>query len=227
MNKLFSAAVAVLTVAVLVLGAARPAAAVSEEQELVEKARFTLERMLADPDYGTMRTLMTDAKGVLIIPSLLKAGFFFGVEGGSGVLLARTAGGGWSYPAFYTLGGASIGFQFGGEAMEVVLLIMNADALNAVLKHQVKLGGDASVAVGPIGAGVEGATTTAIGADIYSFAKAKGLYAGISLEGTVVYGRDGMNEAYYGSGAAARGIILEGRFTNPGADTLRASLAGR
>ncbi len=225
MQKLFSPALALLMAAAVVIGAARPASAISEEQEIIEKARFVTERMLGDPDFGTMHRLLKDAKGVLIIPSLLKAAFFFGAEGGTGVLLGRRADGGWSYPAFYTLGGASFGFQWGGEATEVMLLIMNEGAMEAVLKHQVKLGGDASVAVGPIGAGAEAATTTAIGADIYSFAKAKGLYIGISLEGTVVYGRESLNEAYYGSGATARAIIVEGAHANAGADTLRAALA--
>ncbi len=225
MQKLFSPALALLVAAAVVLGTARPASAISEEQEIIEKARFVTERMLGDPDFGTMHRLLKDAKGVLIIPSLLKAAFFFGAEGGTGVLLGRRADGGWSYPAFYTLGGASFGFQWGGEATEVMLLIMNDDAMDAVLKHQLKLGGDASVAVGPIGAGAEAATTTAIGADIYSFAKAKGLYIGISLEGTVVYGRESLNEAYYGSGATARAIIVEGAHANAGADTLRAALA--
>lgn len=225
MQKLFSPVLALLVAAAVALGAARPAYAVSEEQEIVEKARFVAERMLDDPDYRLMRDLMKDAKGVLIIPSLLKAAFFFGAEGGTGVLLGRRADGGWSYPAFYTLGGASFGLQWGGEATEVMLLIMNDHAMDAVLKHQVKLGGDASIAVGPVGAGAEAATTTAIGADIYSFAKAKGLYAGISLEGSVVYGRETLNEAYYGSGATARAIIVEGKHANPGADILRAVLA--
>ena len=141
MNKLFSSAAAALTVAVLVLGAARPAAAVSEEQEIVEKARFTAERMFNDPDFGTMTDLMKDAKGILIVPSLLKAGFFYGIEGGTGVLLGRTADGRWSYPAFYTLGGLSIGFQFGGQAAEVVLLInfgLNQTSSNALKKPQMR-----------------------------------------------------------------------------------------
>ncbi|MEE9139735.1 MAG: lipid-binding SYLF domain-containing protein [Alphaproteobacteria bacterium] len=225
MRKIFASACAAVMAAAVVVGAAHPASAVSEEQELVEKARFTADRMLKDPDFGTMTDLMKRAKGVMIIPSLLKAAFFFGAEGGSGVLLARRPGGGWSYPAFYTLGGASFGFQFGGEASEVILLIMNDDAMKAVMKDQIKLGADASVAVGPIGAGIEGATTTAIGADIYSFARAKGLYAGVSLEGTVVYGRESYNEAYYGSGATARAILVEGALANAGADGLRAALA--
>lgn len=225
MNKLLAPAAAVLAAALLVAGAARPALAVTDEQEVVEKARFTIDRMLREPDFSAMKRLMKDAKGILIIPALLKAGFFFGAEGGTGVLLARRPEGGWSYPAFYTLGGASFGLQFGGQSAEVVLLIMNDDALDAVVDSQVKLGADASVAAGPVGVGVEGATTTAIGADIYSFAKAKGLFAGISLEGTVVKGRGSKNRAYYGGDATARGI-LEGKFSNPGAEQLRVSLAG-
>ena len=222
MKKLFTWTAAMVAVAVAAT-AARPAAA-GEQQELIDKARYTAERMLQDPDYSTMQRMLRDAKGVLIIPNLLKGGFFFGAEGGTGVLLGRTATG-WSYPAFYTMGGASFGLQIGAEAAEIMLLIMNEDALQAVISNQVKLGADASVAVGPIGAGVDAGVTTNLAADIYTFSKAKGLYGGITVEGNVVAGRTSMNEQYYGTGATARAVVIEDRFQNPGADGLRATLA--
>ena len=151
MNRL--SAFALAAIAILALGQAAPAVA-SEQQELVVKARFTAEKMLKDPDFETLQELMREARAVLIIPNLLKGGFIFGAEGGSGVLLAKTKEGGWSYPAFYTMAGASFGFQFGGQAAEVMLVIRSDGALNALINNQVRLGGDASIAVGPVGAGV-------------------------------------------------------------------------
>ena len=139
-----SVATFVTVLSALVLFAAAPARAASAEQEIVDKARLTAEKLISEKAYGTMVNMMKDAKGVLIIPSLLKGAFIFGAEGGSGVLLARTESGGWSYPAFYTMGGASVGFQVGAQASEVVLLIMNEGALSAVMKNQIKLGGDVS-----------------------------------------------------------------------------------
>jgi lipid-binding SYLF domain-containing protein len=207
------------------LFAAAPARAASEEQEIVDKARLTAEKLLADKNYGTMQSMLKDAKGILVIPSLLKGAFIFGAEGGTGVLLARTESGGWSYPAFYTMGGASVGFQVGAQASEVILLIMNEGALSAVMRNQIKLGGDVSAAIGPVGAGVEGSTTTNLNADIVAFSSTAGLFGGISLEGSVINGREPLNEAYYGSGATARAILVEGKFVNPGADALRAALA--
>jgi lipid-binding SYLF domain-containing protein len=225
MTRPSSVATFAAVLSALVLFAAAPARAASAEQEIVDKARLTAEKLIADKAYGTMVNMMKDAKGVLIIPSLLKGAFIFGAEGGSGVLLARTESGGWSYPAFYTMGGASVGFQVGAQASEVVLLIMNEGALSAVMKNQIKLGGDVSAAIGPVGAGVEGSTTTNLNADIIAFSSTAGLFGGISLEGSVINGRESHNEAYYGSGATAHAILVDGKFVNHGADPLRAALA--
>ena len=137
------------------------------------------------------------------------------------MLLSKSPQGTWSYPAFYTLVGASFGFQIGAKAAEVILLIMNDGALKAVLKNQLKLGADASFAMGQIGAGVEGSTTTNVDADIIAFASGEGLFAGISLQGAVINARESYNEAYYGKGATPTTIILEQKNINPAADELR------
>ncbi|MCW5752361.1 MAG: lipid-binding SYLF domain-containing protein [Alphaproteobacteria bacterium] len=205
-------------------GAAR-AQSVTEEQILVEKAKATVDAFTAQADMEEMRKLLAQARGVLVFPQILKAGFILGAEGGSGVLLGRDGKtGAWTAPAFFTMGAASIGFQAGAEASEVMLLIMSDRALNAVIEHQVKLGADASIAVGPIGKGMGASTTTNLNADIYSFARTKGLFGGVSLDGAIIKARESMMQAYYGQPASARQVVLLRRFEAPHAAPLQQSL---
>ena len=170
-----------------------------EEQQLVEKARHTVESFMDDPNFTWFQGHVKDAKALLIIPQQLKAAFWVGVDGGSGVLVARDEQTGeWSEPAFYILGGLSFGFQFGGEASEVIILAMTQGAVQKLYASSFKLGGDASIAAGPYGAGAEGATSANLNADFLSFSRSKGVYAGVSLEGSIIYANDDSNEAYYG-----------------------------
>jgi SH3 domain-containing YSC84-like protein 1 len=214
-----------LTMAALVLAGGRGAGAASETQELVVKARLTVEKLLSDPDLPALRRWIKRAKGVLIVPSLLKAGFLIGAEGGNGVLLARDDKKGWSYPAFYTLAAGSFGLQIGVQDSEVMFIVMRQSGLVAMLDRNVKLGADASVAVGPKGAGVEGATGLAFNADIYSFAYTKGLFGGVSFEGAVAAERKDMNEEFYGKPVSARDIVIGRKVSNAAADALRRALA--
>lgn len=200
------------------------AAQAGEAQNLVDKARLTVAAFSNDPDMGDMRTLMREARGVMIIPQVLKAGFFIGGEGGTGVLLSRDDGG-WSAPAFYTMGAGSIGLQFGAQASEVVLIFMNERAVDAVLHNRVKLGADASVAAGPVGTGIEAATTTNFRDDIYSYSRSKGLFAGASVEGAVIEPRESLNQEYYGRAVTPEEIVLKRSVDNPGADELQAVLS--
>lgn len=207
-----------------VAGAAR-AQTSSEQQILVDRARSTVESFTAQPDMDTMRHYLARARAVLVFPQILKAGFFVGGQGGSGVLLARDpATGAWSSPAFYTLGGGSLGLQFGAEASEVMLLIMNSKALNAIINNQVKLGADASIAVGPLGKGVEAATTTALNQDILSFARSKGLFAGVSVAGAVINARNSWNQLYYGRKVTAGDVVLRRQAEASGATALIGAL---
>jgi lipid-binding SYLF domain-containing protein len=202
-------------------------AAGAEQEGLVDKARVSVQGFARDQEVGpTVRNLMKSAKAVVIFPSVLKGAFFVGAEGGSGVLLAKGEGGRWSYPAFYTLGGASFGLQFGGQSSEMMLLIMTSKGINSVINNQVKLGGDVSAAVGPVGVGAEASTTTNLRADIYSFSRNAGAYIGASIEGAVIHPRTEWNHEYYGStNATAKGVVLEGKYFNPQADPLREAMA--
>lgn len=205
---------------------AAPARAATDQEELVTDALRTVDMLVQSHDTGPyVRNYLQKAKAVLILPSMLKGAFFVGAEGGTGVLLARGNGGGWSYPAFYVVGSGSFGLQLGGQASQMMLIIMTDKALTAVLDGKVKLGADLSAAMGPVGVGAEAATTINMGADIYSYSLAKGAYLGASVEGAVVYHREQWNFAYYDPAATPRGIVLEGKHANPQADPLRNRLA--
>ena len=202
-----------------------PPAFATEEQTLVDRARLAVDGLLGDSKFETFPKLLAEAKAVLILPELIKVGFIFGGEGGSGVLLVRDAETGrWSYPAFYTMGSGSFGFQIGAQVAEVAFLVMTDGGLEKLMSGKFTLGADASIAAGPVGAGFGAGTTLNIDADIYTFAHAKGAYGGLSFEGAVVVQDDDANEAYYGKAVSTRGILLYGGVRNPHADALRAAL---
>jgi lipid-binding SYLF domain-containing protein len=182
--------------------------------------------MMSDEAFSWLHGYLKSAKGVLIFPQVLKAGFFLGGSGGTGVLLARNeATGSWSEPAFYTVGSVTFGLQIGGEAAEVVMLAMNQKAIDSLLSSSVKLGGDTSIAIGPIGGGAKGAVTIpAVTADFVSFTKAKGLYAGLNLDGSVLAIRDALNSAYYGKMVTPKDIFVFKDVRNSGAYGLRSVL---
>ena len=194
----------------------------SEQQLLVDKARVTFDTFMKDKNQVWLKENLNQAKGLIIIPSLLKAGFFIGGSGGSGVLIVKDEKTGqWSQPAFYTLGAGSIGIQFGAEAAEIIMMVRTQKAVDALFTSSFKLGGDTSIAVGPVGGGVK----SNIVADILSFSRTKGAYAGVSLEGSVIKTKDKWNEAYYGKAVSPVDIIVKRSVRNPGSDSLRSSVA--
>ena len=203
-------------------GAAR---AQSAQQALVDRATLTVQDVFGgDNGNNDAANLLRRARGVMICPRLFKASFFFGGQGGGCVLLGRDGAGSWSAPAFYSLGSGSFGLQIGIQDSELVMIILTEKGLNAVMDSQFKFGADASVAIATIGAGIEGATTTAVGADIVAFSRARGLFAGVSLSGTSLATDTDWNRAYYGQALAARQIVVQMSANNPGADPLRAAL---
>ncbi len=205
-----------------------PAMAVEKAaaQSIVDKAKGTLADFMGDANYSWLHNQLKTAKGVIIFPQIVKGGFFIGGSGGTGILLVRDGTTGkWSEPAFYTLGSVTFGLQIGGEAAEVMMVAMNQKAIDSVLSSSVKLGGDASIAVGPVGGGAKGGVgVPAVTADFVSFAKSKGLYAGLNLEGAVLAVRDSLNQAYYGKMVRPVDIVVKKEVSNPGASELRAAL---
>jgi lipid-binding SYLF domain-containing protein len=193
-----------------VLAAAAPLQAAPDHQSLIDRATATVEDMRNDASFGNSTELLGRAKAVMIVPQLVKGGFMFGAEGGSGVLLARRDGA-WSNPAFYTMGAASFGLQIGIESAELVMFVMTQRALDAWLKNEVKLGVNAGLTVLVVGTAAEAAATTNANVDVIAWARAKGAYAGISLAGSVIKPNKKAIAGYYGKGLAPEQILLKGQ----------------
>jgi lipid-binding SYLF domain-containing protein len=197
-----------------------------EARQLVEKARLTFESFQSDPQMGPgLREIVRKAKGVMIFPQVLRGAFLFGGAGGSGVFLVRWKEGNvWSGPAFYAMGQASFGLQAGADASQAVVVALTDRGVTALMSPSVKLGANASIAVGPVGAGAEAASAN-LSADLVSYTRNKGLYAGLSIEGAVVTSRDDWNRAYYGKGVSPTDIVIERTVSNPQASGLIAAVA--
>ena len=196
-----------------------------EAEQLVEKALLSFQSFMCDENMGAFRDLIRDAKGVMIVPSMLEGAFIVGASGGNGVLLTRDRiDAAWSGPAFYTIGGASFGLQIGGQSSEVILLAMTDRGVTSFLSNSFKLGGDVGVAFGPVGIGASAATAN-LSADIVSFSRSKGLYGGISLDGAVVAVRDGLNKAYFKGDPSPTDILVRHTFKNPHSEMLGGFLA--
>lgn len=173
------------------------AAPTADQIELVRRANGVLEEARHDPEFGNAKELFQNARGVMVVPQLVKGGFWVGGEGGNGILMARH-GNHWSNPAFYTLASASFGLQIGLEVAEVVMFVMSQRALNAWMQDEVKLGGQAGLTVLVVGSNASAAATTHANVDVIAWAKAKGAYAGLTLEGSIIKPRNEWNAAYYG-----------------------------
>jgi len=202
----------------LLFASAGGALAQSEQQTLVDRADKTLSNFLRDPDMTWLQRNIGRAKAVIIAPEVVKAGFIFGGSGGRAVTVARDEKTGkWAGPAFYTMATASVGFQAGVSVSEVVTLVMTEKGLNSLLAPSVKLGGDASVAAGPIGAGAK----SDVVADFVSFSRAKGLYGGLNLDGTVIAISNEWNETYYNKkGVLPPDILIRMSTRSKGGDKL-------
>jgi lipid-binding SYLF domain-containing protein len=200
------------------------AQAQTEQQTLVDRSTLVVQEMMSDNNASEARNLMKKAKGVMVCPRIFKAGFFIGGEGGGCVLVGHNASGGWSAPAFYSMASGSFGLQIGVQDAEMILIVLTDKGLQALLDSQFKFGADASVAVASIGAGVAGATTAALRADIVSFAQARGLFAGISLEGSLLSNKSDWDGAYYGQPMGAQQIVIGMQGQNAGAEPLKEML---
>jgi SH3 domain-containing YSC84-like protein 1 len=197
------------------VGLAYAADEAEKGQKVVDDMTQVFDNLNADPNMGWFRSNLKRAQGVLIMRQY-RAGFIVGASGGRGVMLTRDKHTGeWSQPAFYGQGSGSFGFQIGADRSEIALLIMTERGRDALLTTDVKLGGDISVAVGPVGGGAKAAT-----ADVLSFARTKGLYGGVALEGLVIGPQHKMNKSYYGADVSPLDILVKHEVTNPGADKL-------
>jgi SH3 domain-containing YSC84-like protein 1 len=179
-----------------------------------EKAARVFREIMSTPDKGIPQELLENAECVAVFPSVIKAGFIFGGRGGRGVASCRTAKG-WSAPAFFNLGGGSFGLQIGAQSTDFVLLFMNKDGLNSLLSDKFTLGGDASVAAGPVGRQAGASTDLKLNAQILSYSRSKGLFAGLELKGVVISpDKDDMRDVY-GEGVTAKEVLKENKVTAP------------
>jgi len=190
-----------------------------EAERVVEKAYWVIQNFMNDPNLEACRELLKKAKGVFIIPDLLKGAFIVGASGGTGLILVREKTTTWEGPAFYTLGGASFGLQIGGQASDVVILAMTDRGVSSFLTNSFKLGADVGVAVGPVGLGASAGTAN-LSADLISFSRSKGLYGGVALDGSVVAVRDSLNHAFYGHQVSPTDILVRHEAKSPQAHRL-------
>ncbi len=207
-----------LLVCLMTSGAAR---AQGEQQQVVDRATLAAQEMLNNRDGTDAQSILRQARAVMICPQVFRAGFLLGGQGGSCVLVARDAANSWSAPAFYGMGGGSIGFQAGIQDAQVMLFIMSDKGLVAVMDSQFKLGADASGTFVDMGGGIEGATTAALRADIVGFTRARGLFAGIALGGSLMSTKSDWNQAYYNRAVAPQQIVVGMEVSNSAADPLR------
>lgn len=210
------------SLALVLVTAAGATFAQADQRKLVDAADQTFQNFLRDPDMTWLQQNIGRAKGVLIAPEVAKAGFIFGGSGGRAVLVARDGRTGkWVGPAFYTMATASVGFQAGISVSEMLTLVMTDKALNSLLSDSIKLGPDASIAAGPVGAGAKADVVT----DLVSYSRSKGIYGGVNLDGTVVAVSREWNESFYGKPVTAPDILVRMSAHNKSADKLIADVA--
>jgi lipid-binding SYLF domain-containing protein len=200
-----------------------------KEEDRVRESGEVLKEILAIPD-NIPQDLLDKAECLVVLPSVKKGAFGIGGSYGRGVMICRGGEhytGRWGSPALYALEGLSIGFQLGGQATDFVLLVMNPSGAKSLLSSKVKLGADASAAAGPKGRTTEGATDIVMKAEILSYSRNKGLFAGVSLEGSTLRSDGSANEKLYGQNLSAKEIIREGKVKPPAAAQDLISLLNR
>ncbi len=217
MNRWKKTVVAALALAPMAF--AVPGADDVKETDRIHNAGTVIQEILDIPD-DIPQDLLDKARCVVVLPSVLKAAFIAGGSYGRGVMVCRTGKdftGPWGAPAMYALEGGSVGFQIGGEATDFVILIMNNRGVESLLHSKVKLGGDASVAAGPKGRTASADTDAFMRAEMLSYSRSRGVFAGVSLEGSTLRPDEDANRKVYGADASAARIITESKFESPAA----------
>jgi len=188
----------------------------AKAQSKVDDARAVIVEVMSNPDKGIPPDLLRKVSAVAIFPGVVKAGFVFGGKYGRGVVLMHNKQRNtWSAPAFYSIGAGSIGWQIGVQSTDLVLLIRSQRGLKSLLNSEFTLGADAAVAAGPVGRRAEASTDVAMKAEILSYSRSRGLFAGVSLEGAKINALDSYNRAYYGKTLSPRDILLRGKGLAP------------
>jgi lipid-binding SYLF domain-containing protein len=206
-----------LLATILVCMCALPSAGQKKEHERLDEAASVMKEVLGMPE-GIPKDLLNKAECVVVYPSVKKAAFIVGASYGRGVIVCRSGkefNGPWSAPAMFALEGGSFGLQVGGQATDFVLLIMNESGANSVMSSKVKLGADASAAAGPKGRTTSAETDIVMKAEILSYSRAQGVFAGVSLDGSTMRSDDGANKNLYGKDLSAKEIVRQGEVKAP------------
>ena len=181
----------------------------SKQRKILRTSQLILEEIQKSPDQQIPMNLISKAKAIIVFPTMLKAGFFVGARYGKGIASVRTEGTGeWGPPAFLYTTGGSFGFQFGAQAVDLILLVMSQRGLEGLLNEQFTLGGDIAISAGPVGRHAEASADVFMQGEIYSYSRSKGLFGGVSLKGTIITSDSDANLAYYGHPYTSEDILL-------------------
>jgi lipid-binding SYLF domain-containing protein len=189
----------------------------AEERERAHKAAAAFQEIMSAPDQGIPQELLDRAHCVAVFPSVKKGGFIVGGQYGKGLISCRRAQGSWGSPAYFTIGGGSFGLQIGGQAVDLVLLIMNRSGVEGLLKDKFEIGAGAAVSAGPVGRNTHVSTDVLLKSQIVSYSRSRGLFAGLELKGAVIAQDKEANKDIYGQEISAREIIVDGKVRTPSA----------
>ena len=181
----------------------------SKQRQILRTSQLILEEIQKSPDQQIPMNLISKAKAIIVFPTMLKAGFFVGARYGKGIASVRTEETGeWGPPAFLYTTGGSFGFQFGAQAIDLILLVMSQRGLEGLLNEQFTLGGDIAISAGPVGRHAEASADVFMQGEIYSYSRSKGLFGGVSLKGTIITSDSDANLTYYGHPYTSKEILL-------------------
>lgn len=187
----------------------------AEERERAQKAARAFQEIMSAPDQGIPQELLDRAQCVAVFPSVKKGGFIVGGQYGKGLISCRRSQGSWGSPAYFTIGGGSFGLQIGGQAVDLVLLVMNKSGLEGLLQDKFEIGAGAAVSAGPVGRNTHVSTDILLKSQIVSYSRSRGLFAGLELKGAVITQDKGANKDIYGQEISAREIIVDGKARTP------------
>ena len=200
----------------IMIGIPVTASAQSDEADRIKEAAVILGEIMAAPDKAIPASVLEKAEAIAIFPSTIKGAFIVGAQRGKGIISVRDrAKGTWSTPAFMTLTGGSVGFQIGGQAVDIILVVQNRRGLENLLQNQFEIGGEASATAGPVGRDAAASTDIHLRAEILSYSRSRGLFAGVSLKGAALRQDQDANQKFYGSRFRTRDVVLDGKATMP------------
>ncbi|HKQ72588.1 MAG TPA: lipid-binding SYLF domain-containing protein [Blastocatellia bacterium] len=187
----------------------------ADERDRAQKAAVAFQEVMSAPDQGIPQELLDRAYCIAVFPSVKKGGFIVGGQYGKGLISCRRAQGSWGAPAYFTIGGGSFGLQIGGQAVDLVLLVMNKSGVDGLLQDKFEIGAGAGVSAGPIGRNTHVSTDVLLKSQIISYSRSRGLFGGLELKGAMITQDKSANKDIYGQEISAREIIVDGKVRTP------------